>query len=103
MPPPLKITLTEAQRQELEEARDHHRLPYMRERAAAILKISSGHSGLQTARNLLNRPHWPDTVYEWVKRYQAEGLGGLEIRKGRGRKPAFFPSIHREQKGAGSN
>jgi hypothetical protein len=99
MPPPLKLELSETQKQELQDVRDHHRLPYLRERAAAILKIAQGQSGLQTARNLLNRPHWPDTVYEWVKRYQAEGVEGLKIRKGRGRKPAFFPSVH--QSGSG--
>lgn len=92
MPPPLKIELTEQQRSELEDIRNHHNLPYLRERAAAILKIADGHSGLQTARHLLNRAHWQDTVYEWVKRYQAEGLAGLKIRSGRGRKPAFSPS-----------
>jgi hypothetical protein len=92
MPQPLKIELTEEQRQELEAIRDHAELPYLRERAAAILKIADGHSGLQTARHLLNRAHWQDTVYEWVKRYQAEGLEGLKIRSGRGRKPAFSPS-----------
>jgi transposase len=92
MPPPLKIELSEAQRRELEDIRDHHAMPYLRERAAAILKIASGHSGFQTARNLLNRPHWQDTIYEWVKRYQAEGVAGLHIRSGRGRKPAFSPS-----------
>lgn len=91
MPPPLKIILTEAQRQELENTRDHHEKPYMRERAAAILKIADGASGLETARHLLNRPHWQDTIYEWCKRYSEHGLEGLQIRKGRGRKPAFFP------------
>jgi hypothetical protein len=93
MPPPLKIDLSEVQLKELEYIRDHDLLPYLRERAAAILKIAAGNSGLQTARNLLNRPHWQDTIYEWVKRYQAEGVKGLEIRRGRGRKPAFSPSL----------
>lgn len=92
MPSPLKIELNESQRHELENMRDHHELPYLRERAAAILKIADGQSGLQTARNLLNRVHWQDTIYDWVKRYQAEGLQGLKIRSGRGRKPAFSPS-----------
>lgn len=95
MPPSLKIELSESQRRELENIRDHHELPYLRERAAAILKIAAGHSGLQTARNLLNRVHWQDTIYEWVKRYQAEGVEGLKIRSGRGRKPAFSPSVLR--------
>lgn len=100
MAQPLRIELNDAQRQELEKVRDHHRLPYLRERAAAILKIAAGNSGLQTARNLLNRAHWQDTVYEWVKRYRSEGVAGLEIRKGRGRKPAFSPSVC--QPGGGS-
>ena len=68
MPPLLKIELSEAQRRELEEMRDHHELAYLRERAAAILKIAAGHSGLETARNLLNRAEWQDTLYDWVKR-----------------------------------
>lgn len=97
MAQPLKIELTEAQRRELEDARDHHKLPYLRERAAAILKIADGHSGLQTARHLLLREHWQDTIYDWVKRYQAEGIEGLKIRAGRGRKPAFSPSVHNER------
>jgi hypothetical protein len=92
MPPPLKIELSEAQRCELEDIRDHDKRPYMRERSAAILKIADGHSGLQVARHLLNQAHWQDTIYDWVKRYQTEGVKGLEIRAGRGRKPAFFPS-----------
>jgi hypothetical protein len=95
MPQPLKLELSEAQRRELETVRDHHELPYLRERAAAILKVAEGHSGYQTARNLLNRAHWQDTIYEWVKRYQAAGVEGLKIRSGRGRKPAFSPSVPR--------
>ncbi len=93
MPASLKIELSETQRRELEDIRAHDRRPDLRERAAAILKIASVQSGLQVARNLLNRPHWQDTIYEWVKRYQAEGVKGLEIHSGRGRKPAFSPSV----------
>ncbi len=91
MPGSLKIELSEAQRDELGDVRDHSPLPYLRERAAAILKIADGASGLKTARELLLKPRWQDTVYEWVRRYQAEGVAGLKIRGGRGRKPAFFP------------
>ena len=74
MPPPLKIVLTEEQRDELEDVRDHHSKPYMRERAAAILKIADGASGFETARRLLNRPHWQDTIYEWCQRYRELGI-----------------------------
>ena len=96
MPKPLTIELTEAQRAELEDARDHHPLPYLRERAAAILKIADGLSGRETAQQRLLKAHWPDTIYEWVKRYQqVHSLAGLKIKPGRGRKPAFFPPIPR--------
>jgi len=90
MAKPIEILLTSEQRLELEDVRDHSPLPYLRERAAAILKISDGQSGRQTALHGLLKLHWPDTVYEWVKRYQATGIAGLVIRPGRGRKPAFF-------------
>ena len=49
MPKPLTIELTPEQQQELEYARDHHEKPYVRERAAAILKIAAGMSGRQVA------------------------------------------------------
>lgn len=95
MPSRLKLELSETQRVELRDVRDHNRLPYLRERAAAILKIAEGYSGRETALHRLNRPHWQDTIYEWVKRYQADGLKGLEIKSGRGRKPSFSPKAPR--------
>ena len=99
MPPPLKLELSEEQRRELEQLRDHHPLQYMQERAAAILKIADGASGLQVARSMLNHVRWQDTVYDWVKRYRAEGSEGLKIRAGRGRKPAFSPSVPQQRGG----
>jgi transposase len=45
------------------------------------------------ARTGLLRPRQPDTVYAWLDRYRAEGIAGLTIRPGRGRKPAFSPSL----------
>lgn len=93
MPAKLKLELSEGQVRELEELRDHASKPYLRERAAAILKIAQGSSGRETALHGLLKPHWQDTIYEWVQRYRAEGKGGLEIKSGRGRKPAFSPSV----------
>jgi hypothetical protein len=92
MPKPLTIVLNKDQRQELEMARDHHLRPYVRERAAAILKIADGKSGRQVAQHGLLKRRDPDTVYAWVHAYQAKGLVGLSIKPGRGRKPAFSPS-----------
>lgn len=88
MPASLTITLTPEQRSELEYARDHHEKPYIRERAAAILKVADGMSGRQVALSGLLRRRTPDTVYSWIHRYQADGLEGLMIRPGRGRKPS---------------
>jgi hypothetical protein len=95
MPGRLKLELSETQKAELQDVRDHSPLPYLRERAAAILKIAQGYSGRETALNRLIRPHWQDTIYEWVKRYQERGVAGLKIKPGRGRKPSFSPTVPR--------
>jgi transposase len=91
MPVPFDIKLTAAEREELEKMRDTHPKAYLRERAAAILKIADGMSGLQVSQTGLLRPRDPDTIYRWVERYREQGLAGLVIRAGRGRKPAYFP------------
>lgn len=92
MPAKLRLELTAQEVLDLEELRDHALKPYLRERAAAILKIAKGNSGREVALQGLLKPHWQDTIYEWVARYRAKGITGLEIKPGRGRKPAFFPS-----------
>ena len=92
MPPRQPLDLTDQQRQELRATVNRHAKPYMRERAGALLKIADGAAAHAVARQGLLRPREADTVYAWVARYRAEGLAGLLIRKGRGRKPAFFPS-----------
>ena len=87
----LTITLTTNQRQELLTARDHHAKAYLRERAAAILKIAEGNSGLFVAQHGLLRARKQETIYAWFHRYDQQGIEGLLIRAGRGRKPAFSP------------
>ena len=71
------LSLTEEQRQELLELRDHDPRPYVRERGAALLKIAEGTSPHRVARSGLLKPRDPDTVYAWLDRYQAEGVAGL--------------------------
>lgn len=44
MPVPYQLCLSEAQRHELVQARDHAPEPDLRERAAALLKVASGQS-----------------------------------------------------------
>lgn len=93
MPKPLKLELSSEQKRELEQARDKHPKAYIRERCAAILKIAAGQSAHQVALAGLYKKRAPDTVYTWLHRYQAEGVEGLFMREGRGRKAAFFPPL----------
>lgn len=86
------IELTVGQRLELEALRDRGAKAYQRERAAAILKVAGGQPAAGVARNGLLRRRKADTVYAWLNRFEAEGIAGLLIRAGRGRKPAFSPS-----------
>ncbi len=88
----IRLALAPEQRQELTDLRDHDPRPYVRERAAALLKIADGTSGLQVAQFGLLKPRDPDTIYAWVKRYQEQGIPGLMIRAGRGRKPTSASS-----------
>ncbi len=94
MPRPLKVTLDDrTERPELEKMRDHHPKAYVRERAAAILKIANGMSGRAVALHGLLKPRCPDSVYDWLKDYRRTGVHGLVVKPGRGRKPAFSPSV----------
>ena len=87
------LALSAAERAALEALRDHDPRAYVRERCAALLKIAAGASPHSVARHGLLKPRDPDSVYDWLDRYQAEKLAGLTIRKGRGRKPAFSPYV----------
>ena len=88
---PYHLVLSAGQRDELLRLRDYHPKPYLRERAAALLKLADGWSLALVAAQGLLRPRDPETVSAWLARYHAEGAAGLAIRKGRGRKPAFSP------------
>jgi len=89
----ISIILSKAERTELEKIRDTHSKPYMRERASAILKIAKGQTARQVALAGLLKPRYPKAVYRWVKRFKANGVKGLEISTGRGRKSSFFPKL----------
>jgi transposase len=91
MPKPLQLALSAADVRELAYTRDHDPEPHMREKAAALLKIADGQSGRAVALHGLLKHRRPDTVYEWVRRYQTDGIAGLRVKPGRGRKPAFSP------------
>jgi len=83
------LELTAQQRAELEDLRDHADKPYLRERAAAILKIADGESPAAVARSGLLKRRKPDTVYGWLNRYEAEGIQAA------GPRPALGPQRRR--------
>ena len=62
MRPPQRLELSEQQRVQWEDLRDHAPLPYLRERAAALLKIADGIPPLEVAQHGLLRPRESDTI-----------------------------------------
>lgn len=94
------VQLTDEKRAELRRIRDTAEKPYLRERAAALMRVADGQSACAVARTGLLKPHDPDTTYAWLDRHEAEGVKGLIGRPGRGRKPAFSPST--SDRGGGS-
>lgn len=73
MPRRLTLSLTDEQRAELVRTRDRDRRPYLREKAAALLKIAEGQCPYQVARFGLLKPRDPDTLYSWLRAFQEQG------------------------------
>jgi transposase len=92
MPRPLRLALRADEHAALVAARDHHPKAYVRERAAAILKVAAGHSVRWVAQVGGLKPREPEAVSGWIRRFRQDGIAGLLVRPGRGRKPAFSPS-----------
>jgi transposase len=103
MAKPLQIELDQTARTQLERLRDTGDKAYVRERAAAILKIAEGMSASEVAKRGLHKPRQYQSVCEWVHRYEAEGIAGLYIRDGRGRKAAFSPTLLDRSRGSEKN
>ena len=91
MPKRIVVELSQAQRRELEQVRASHAKPYMRERAAAVLKVAEGQTLSAVATSALLTRHKPETIHGWIDTYLRQGLQGWVVKAGRGRKPAFFP------------
>jgi hypothetical protein len=81
------LHLAEAARVTLEAMRDRHPIPYLRERAAAVLRIAAGDTPADVARQGL-RPRDDRTINAWLTAYQTHGLGGLYQQP---RRRAFSP------------
>lgn len=91
MPKRIRIQLSEAERAQLERWTKSPPRSYLRYRAQAILQIADGKPVYQIARQLKLRVH-RTTISSWAQRYLAEGLSGLKVKPGRGRKAGFSPS-----------
>jgi hypothetical protein len=96
-----RFTVTPRQRRRLTFARDHDPRPYLREKAAAILKVADGWAIQDVAAFGLLRPRSRNAVAAWLDRFLARGLAGLRVAQGRGRKPAFSPGGAVAAAGAG--
>ena len=90
-----RIELTAAERAAVLEVVKHDPKPYLRERAAAVVKVADGAVAAQVAAHGLLTRHKPDTVYGWLDRFLEHGVAGLRIRPGRGRKPTLSPPAER--------
>jgi hypothetical protein len=67
MPRIYQLKLGENERETLTEMRDHHPKGYLRERAAAVLKVAEGQTIQAVAQaGLLRSREW-ETVAGWVK------------------------------------
>ena len=97
----LKVELDAEARAALERMRDRAAKPYLRVRAAAILKVADGQTAKQVAATGLLKPMDEETVQGFVHRYQQSGIEGLHILAGRGRKPAFPPGALPKSAGGG--
>lgn len=86
----LILEITAAERHLLDKTLRTHPKAYMRERAYALLEVSTGQLIEEVAAKLPIKRQ-ARTVSTWVKAYQRGGLDGLIIAPGSGRKAAFFP------------
>ena len=86
-----QVSLSPDQERELQWALKHHEKAYVRERAAAILKVAARAAMRQVAAGGVLQRRTEEALSAWTTRDLAEGLSGLLVRKGRGRKPAFSP------------
>ena len=80
------IELDTSARQELEKVYHTHAKSHVRQRAQCLLLSNQGYSVPKLADIYSTRTH---TVRAWFNRWESEGIEGLEIRQGRGLKPAI--------------
>ena len=92
------LILSDTERQELEQVRDRDSRAYLRERAAALLKIADGMAATVVARCGLLKPRHKNTVLEWLSDYEQT----RHVRPRPATRGAFSPAGHRARESAGS-
>jgi len=85
-----ELRLTTKAREELEQLRNETKYEYVRERCAALLKIAEGQSAHWVALHGLLKARDPDTVYNWLDIYEAEGLAGLQAHQQGGNQRGYL-------------
>ena len=78
-----KTKFTQAEVKVLEEASRRHPKCYMRFRALVVLNVSRGKSYRDIMKFL---PVSKQPITNWTRQFKRDGIKGLEIRAGRGRK-----------------
>ncbi len=63
-----KLVFSSKERARLSRFRDRHAIPYLRERASAMLTVADGKSPHWVAQHGLLKPRDRDTVYAWIRR-----------------------------------
>jgi len=62
----------------------------VRERCAALLKIAAGQTAHWVAQAGLLKQRDPDTVYNWLNIYEAEGIAGLQTHQQGGNRRGYL-------------
>ena len=88
MPKRLIPKLSDDEFKQLTETLHHSPKPYLRERAGAILKLANSETASSITASGLLRKGYPETVSRFIA-FKQLASNGLEIKAGRGRKPAF--------------
>ena len=84
------LSLSQDQETELTELRNQTQQEYVRERCAALLKIAGGQAAHWVALNGLLKVRQPDTVYNWLDIYEAEGIAGLQVHQQGGNQRGYL-------------
>ena len=98
MPKLITVCLMPEQEEQLKQIRDTHKDAYMRERAAAIIKVAQGISPRRVALTGLLKTRKPDTVRDWIKRFLSEGIAGLPVKPGQGQNQPIRQSVRTNRK-----